>query len=167
MKHMSRSSDPYVELVLLHFTPNNSSGDHSNAVMMSPNGRTQQSPQSPRSWKDNIHEIMSRFTDIEYDILTGNCVIKADTDFSIIEQHYQCSPQVTYYYRTSVQVSSFLLFTPSANVLRLTRTVSSLFRHKPVILSGEKRSNFLFLQKIVLKVLHLTQQYCQTHPVQL
>jgi hypothetical protein len=159
---MSRSSDPYVELVLLHFTPNNSSGTHGNALMMSPNGRTQQSPQSPGSWKDNIQEIMSRFTDIEYDILTGNCVIKADTDFSIIEQHYQCSPQVTYYYRTSVQVSSLL---PLTFFFRLTRPISSLFRHKPVILNGEKRSNFLSLQKTLLKVLHLTQQYCQTRPM--
>jgi hypothetical protein len=90
MKHMSRSSDPYVELVLLTF--------HPTTVV---DGRTNE-------WKDNINEVLSHFTDIDYNILNGHCVIRADLEFDAMEEMYGCSPTVVGYQRTNVQVISLL-----------------------------------------------------------
>jgi hypothetical protein len=123
MKHISRSSDPYVELILLTFHPIPNWPFGSSSTLSSPLGKgrggggemIKRDPQgreiSTTNWKENITNVLSHFTDVDYNVLNGNCVIRADIEFSIMEEVYGCSPVVIGYQRTNVQVvKTFILF---------------------------------------------------------
>ena len=91
MKHMSRSSDPYAELILLTF--------HPVGPALGQGGQA-------ADWRENIHEVLGHFTDVDYNVLNGNCVIRADVEFAAMEQLYGCTPVVIGYQKTSVQAAT-------------------------------------------------------------
>ncbi len=112
MKHMSRSSDAYVELILLTFHPtipalSSKLNDENHGEYEEAEGRgeeEQKGNESSNRWKQNIPEVLAHFTDVDYNILNGNCVIRADMEFTVMEEVYGCIPVVIGYQRTSVQV---------------------------------------------------------------
>jgi hypothetical protein len=121
MKHISRSSDPYVELILLTFHPIPNWPFGSSSTLSSPLARARgggdmikRDPQgreiSTTNWKENITNVLTHFTDVDYNVLNGNCVIRADIEFSIMEEVYGCSPVVIGYQRTNVQVNENIYF---------------------------------------------------------
>jgi hypothetical protein len=98
MKRLTRSSDPYVECVLLSFQSSLLSKSHN-------------FDQNIYRVYQQLADIFSHVKDIEYNILTEECKLLWDCPSEeIILQEYSVQIQVQSYQRTSIQVSDCFLF---------------------------------------------------------
>jgi hypothetical protein len=93
MKHMNRTSDPYVEVVLLN-------------IIASPS-TTGMDPLS----EDQLSHFLRHLVDCEYDILSSGCNLKYDYNNvpELLQQFHISMVQVLGYHRTSVKVKHPIL----------------------------------------------------------
>lgn len=90
MKHMNRTSDPYVEVILLNF-------------IALPTTSTVMEPLS----EERLSTFLRHLVDCEYDILSSGCQLKYDYHNlpELLQQFHLSTVQVLGYHRTSVKVS--------------------------------------------------------------
>lgn len=97
MKQMTRTSDPYVEMMILNIIPLSTTSTSSSSFGVS---------------EDRLSSLFRHLVDCEYDILTSQCTIKYDyhNASELLHQFDVHSIQVIGYQRTAVKVNLFPSF---------------------------------------------------------